>query len=61
VAANGARHRGHKLDDRLVRHTDRVFHDASPENIRRNLLLLRKPVIEPVNQDVSINESGHGG
>jgi hypothetical protein len=59
VAANGACYRCDELNDRLMGQANRVFDDAAPENLGRNLLLLGKAAIEPINQDVSINESGH--
>jgi len=59
VAANGARYRCDELKDRLMRQPDGVFDDAAPENLGRNLLLLCKAAVEPIDQDVGINESGH--
>ena len=59
VAANRARYRCHELKDHLVRQTHGVLNDAAPENPGCNPLLFYKPVIEPVDQDVGINESGH--
>lgn len=59
VATNGACDGGKKLNDRLMRQTDRVFDDAAPENLRGNLLLFGKAVIEAVDQNVRVNESGH--
>ena len=59
VAANGACYRCHELNNRLMRQAHGVFDDAAPENLGRNLLLLDEPAIEPIDQDVGINECGH--
>jgi len=59
VTANVASDGCDKLHDSLMRDTDRVFLDASSEDIGCNILFLRKPVIEAVDQYVCVNESGH--
>jgi hypothetical protein len=59
VAPNWSRYRCDELDDRLVRQPHGVVDDAAPENLGGNLLLLGKAVVEPLDQNISINESGH--
>src|ERR1019366_1366784 len=61
VASNRARYRRDKLNDGLMRQAHRVFDDAAPENFGCNLLLFGKPAVEPIDQDVGVNESGHAG
>jgi hypothetical protein len=60
MASDRACYGCYKLHDRLVRHSHRVLQDATPEKISRDLLLVREPIVEPVHQDIRINESGHG-
>lgn len=43
-----------------MRQANRVFLDAPPENPSGNLLLIGKAAIEPVDENVRVNESGHG-
>ena len=59
VGTNGARYGGDEFNNRLMRQAHRVFEDAAPENPSGNLLLLGKAAIEPVDQNVCINETGH--
>jgi hypothetical protein len=59
VAANGTSYSSDELNDRLVGQPDGIFDDAASENFGRNPLLLGEPAIEPINQDIGINESGH--
>lgn len=61
VAANGACYGGDKLHDGLVRNTHRIFENALPEKFGCNPLLIREAAIVSINQDIRINESGHGG
>ena len=42
-----------------MRQPNRIFEDAASENLSCDLLLVGKTAIEPVNQNVRINESGH--
>jgi hypothetical protein len=44
-----------------VRNADGILDDAAPEKAGRNLLLFGKPVIEAINQNIRVNETGHGG
>jgi len=44
-----------------MRQAHRVFEDAAPQNFGCNLLFAGKATIEPVNQNVCINESGNAG
>ena len=59
MATYGARYGGNEFNNRLVRQANRVFEDAAPENPGCDLLLVGKAAIEPVDQNVCINESGH--
>jgi hypothetical protein len=51
--------RRYELDDRLVWDPDAVFEQASPQKPRSQNLLLGKRV-ETVNENVRVNERGHG-
>ena len=59
VAPNGARYGGNEFHNRLMRQAHRIFQNAAPEKRGCNLLIVRKTAIEPVDQNVCINESGH--
>ena len=59
VAANGARYTGNEFNNRLMRQAHQVIVDAAPENLGCNLQLAGKAPIEPVNQNVCVNENGH--
>jgi hypothetical protein len=59
MAANGPRHRSDKLNDRLMGNADAIFFDAPLKEVCRDLLLLREAIVESINQNVCINESGH--
>ena len=60
VPADGPRDCVHKLDYRLVWHPNGIFGDATPEDLVSGLLPGREAVVEAVDQDVRVNESGHG-
>jgi len=49
----------HKFQNGLMRYPDGIRDDTISENIRSYLLLIWKPLVKPVNQDVGINERGH--
>lgn len=59
MTTNGARHRRHKFDDRLMRQTYRAINNPAPEYLRSHLLLLGKPIIVSVNENVGVNQSVH--
>jgi len=59
VATNGSRYGGDEFNNRWMRQAHRVLEDAASENLGCNLLLVSEAMIEPVNQNVGINESGH--
>lgn len=58
VAANGPCGRRNELNDCLMRQADRIFEDAAPQDLRCNLLFTNETVVEPVDQNIRINESG---
>lgn len=60
MPANRPRDRGDELHHRLVRRPHRVLNNATPEDVGCHLLLVRKSVVEPVDQDIRINAGGHG-
>src|SRR5579883_2062075 len=43
-----------------MRNAHRILGYAAAEDLICDLLLGGKPVVEPVNQDIGVNESGHG-
>ncbi len=53
------RHGRDELDDRLMRNPNRIFSDASAQKLCSRRLLLGKPWIEPVDQDIGINQCRH--
>ena len=59
VASNWACYRCDELNDGLVRQARGSLDDALPENLDGNLLFFGESVVEPVDQNVGINESGH--
>jgi hypothetical protein len=59
VATDGASHRRNELNNRLMRQAHRVFDEAPPQNLGRDLLLFGEAIIEPIDQKVRVNESGH--
>lgn len=60
MSSEGPRDGGYELHNRLLRHSHRVLEDSSAEYVSGDLLFFGKPVIESVDQNVCINESGHG-
>jgi hypothetical protein len=56
---NGACYGRDELHDRLVRETHRVFNDTASENLGGDLLFFAKAAIEPIDQDLGVNEGGH--
>ena len=59
VATNRACYGGNELNDGLMRQAHRVFENAPPEDLSCRLLLIGETAIEPVHQNVRINENGH--
>jgi death on curing protein len=52
------RHRGHELNQRLVRHSNGILGDAPAQQLRSDPLLGRKPGVEAIHQYVGVNEGG---
>ena len=59
MPANWTGNSGNKLDDCLMRNSYAVLLDTTPQNVSCNFLLLWKARVEPINEKVRVNESGH--
>src|SRR5438045_2937496 len=59
MSTNVACHSRKEFHNRLMRHADGILRDSPPENLGSAFLFQRESVIESVNQDIGINQSGH--
>src|SRR5579859_7421289 len=51
--------RRNKFHDRLVRNSNGIFRDPSPQDLSCDLLAVQEPWVETIDEDVRINERGH--
>jgi hypothetical protein len=61
AATHGFADSGDELHERLVRDPDRIVRDSCAQERCGLHLLCRKPAVEPVDENVRVNERGHGG
>jgi hypothetical protein len=60
VSTNATRDNGNEFDDCLMRNPHGIFLDAATKNLCCYSLFVRKPIVKTIDENVPINERGHG-